>query len=421
MTSLIIAFALTTPGLKIRVDGEGYLRFIRDGRAVYAKEAALQVSDGKLADSAGDTVLPAIQVGPNATNLEMDLEGHIFATYQGQRIKAGQLVLAMFPASEAFRQEDVVLIADDRPKLGNPGDEAFGVVRVVTGFDKPQAKLTLLPATLQKLATPTTPGTFVVPDSIANQFVTRTQAKAQNAKVNTSGTGLQITIQEHSVVDGDHILLGAVAQIDGDPALVAKASSIELGDTPPTGIKRIIDRSRVLGRLRQSGINPDGVNLSVPESAEVRRKGQMIVNSQFVVTAIQAILAKGGLSGTWESTDSFADLEVPSGKVDLKAEQITGEETGNAAVVVAIYVGDSRFNSRTVHLHLKDNVPPIQMGAAVKVILVAGHAQVEVAGVARSQGRMGQTIQVEVKIGNPPVKTYHTGTVTGAGTVEVKL
>jgi hypothetical protein len=130
---------------------------------------------------------------------------------------------------------------------------------------------------------------------------------------------------------------------------------------------------------------------------------------------------KGGISGTWESTDNFADLEVPSGKLELRAEQMVGEDTGNASVVIAIYVEGSRFNSRTVHLHLKDNVPPVQPGSAVKVIMTAGSAQVEIPGIARSMGRVGQAIQVEVQAGNPPVKTFHTGIVTGPGTVEVKL
>jgi len=418
MIHLLIAAAFTGPILKVRVDGEGYLRFIRDGRAVYAKEAALQISNGTLADSAGDPVLPSIEIGSNAADLAVDLEGNIYTTVQGKRNKSGQLVLALFPASEAFRTEDVVLVADDRPKLGNPGDDAFGVVRLIPGFDVATPKVTVTPIALKSQ-----PASFVVPEPLANQFLTKGQApKSKGAtKVVNTGTGLQITVQEHSVVEGDHILLGQIAQIDGDANLVEKASTIDLGDTPSTGVRRVIDRSRVLGRLRMNGILPEQVNLSVPESAEVRRKGQMIPNTQFVVTAIQALIAKGGLSGTWESTDSFADLEVPSGKLDLKAEQMVGEDTGNASVVVAIYVGGARFNSRTVHLHLKDNVPPVQAGSAVKVILIAGHAQVEVSGIARSQGRMGQAIQVEVQIGNPPVRTFHTGVVSGPGAVEVRL
>jgi hypothetical protein len=174
--------------------------------------------------------------------------------------------------------------------------------------------------------------------------------------------------------------------------------------------------------MRFAGLKPESYNIDVPENADIRRKGQTIPNSEFVVTAIKAILNNdSSISGTWKSTDSFADLEVPSGKLELKAEEMTGMDTGNASVIVAIFVDGTRFNSRTVHLKLKDNVPPVQIGAAVKVIIIAGRAQVEVPGVAHTGGRMGQSIQVEVQLGNPPVKTFHTGIVTGPGTVEVRL
>ncbi len=53
--------------------------------------------------------------------------------------------------------------------------------------------------------------------------------------------------------------------------------------------------------------------------------------------------------------------------------------------------------------------------------MIAGNAQVEIPGIARSMGRVGQTIQVEVRRATRQVKTFHTGTVTGPGTVEVKL
>jgi hypothetical protein len=420
---MIKALLLTTlcfsgPVLKVRVDGDGYLRFVRDGRAVYAKEAALQVTEGKVTDSAGDSVLPSIQIG-GASDIDVDLEGNIFAIINGAKVKAGQLVLAQFPATEAFQKQDVVLTADDKPHLGAPGDETLGVIRQVAGFDIPAQKVTIKPAT----TVTSDKNTFLIPDTLANKIVQNAQPKTTAVKAaSASRTGAEITVQSHSVVEGDHIMLGQIAQIDGDPAIVAKLQNVDLGDTPPTGVKRVIDRTRIMIRMRFAGLKPELYNIDVPEGADIRRKGQTIPNSDFVVTAIKEILSNNGsISGTWQSTDSFADLEVPSGKLDLKAEEMTGVDTGNASIIVAIYIDGTRFNSRTVHLKLKDNVPPVQVGAAVKVIIIAGRAQVEVPGVAHSGGRMGQSIQVEVQTGNPPVKTFHTGVVTGPGTVEVRL
>ena len=90
-------------------------------------------------------------------------------------------------------------------------------------------------------------------------------------------------------------------------------------------------------------------------------------------------------------------------------------------MLVGIYIGSDRFNSRTIHLHLKDQAPPVRIGAAVKVVMVAGHAQVEVPGIARTSGRLGDPIEVEIRIGTPTVTTFHTGILVGPGIVQVKL
>lgn len=420
-TILLSALCFSGPILKVRVDGDGYLRFIRDGRAVYAKEATLEIQDGKLTNAAGDGVLPTISVGPDAQDLASDLEGNLFVTYRGSKAKVGQLVLAQFPASESFRPEDVVLAADDRPHLGNPGDDTIGVIRVVAGFDQPTLKLD---GKVGPIATPKPPakaGTFVKSDDLSQRFLQKTEAAHAASQTGQKGQPIQITIQPHSVAHGDHIYLGEVAQIDGDPALAAKLADVDLGDTPPVGVRRIVDRGEIPIRLRAAGYKPEDFTISVPQDAEIRRKGQNITNAEFVVVATKAMLASGGLSGTWESTDTFADLEVPSGNLELKAEQTQGANTDSASVVVGIYIDSNRFNSRTVHLHLKESVPPVQIGQVVKVLIRAGNAEVELPGIARSAGHLGQAIQVEVQVGNPPVKTTHTGVVTAAGTVEVKL
>ena len=53
MFSTIVALMALAPSVHLHVDGEGYLRFVREGRTVYAKEAMLTVTDGKLASVDG--------------------------------------------------------------------------------------------------------------------------------------------------------------------------------------------------------------------------------------------------------------------------------------------------------------------------------------------------------------------------------
>lgn len=401
-TVLLLAAALPGPSLKIKVDGDGYLRLLRDGRAVYAKQATVHVQDGKLTDSAGDPFLPSIAIGDGVTDIRIDLQGNVTAGYGAAMSPAGQLVLADFSATAGLVPEDVVLTSDEKPTLGNPGDDKFGVVRIVPKEGQPAV---------------------VIPTTLSNRIQTQAATlRPRNAIAGASAArGAQITVQEHSVEGADKILLGDVAQIDGSPEVVAALSKVELGDTPPVGVKRTIDRIRILNRIRAAGLAPEDYTISIPDDADVRRRGQTVPNSQFVTTAIQALMTHGALTGTWQSTDNFSDLEVPSGKLELKAESMNGQETENAAVIVAIYIDGNRFNSRTVHLHLQETAPPIRAGNVVKVILIAGSAQVEVSGIARTSGHMGQNVDVEVQLGNPPVRTYHTGVVAGPDLVQVKL
>src|SRR5579859_889264 len=133
---LIAITGFTGPSLKVRIEGDGYLRFMRDGLAVYAKEATLGVKDGKLADSAGDGVLPTIAVSAGASALEIDPQGNVYLISAGTKTKAGQLVLASFPPNETLRPQDVVLVATGRPHLGLPGEKDFGLVH--TSTDSPR-------------------------------------------------------------------------------------------------------------------------------------------------------------------------------------------------------------------------------------------------------------------------------------------
>jgi hypothetical protein len=411
-----------TPSLSVTVDGEGYLRFIREGRAVYAKSTRLVVTDGKLSDEDGDLVLPGIGIAPDATKLEVDLEGNVFATIGGSKVREGQFVLALFSASSVLQPKDGILIANDRPHLGSPGDDTFGVIRAVDG----------LPAkTAVKGASATqTPPTVVIPPTLEAKVVpiapvpttTVTNATENNvARQPAKLHSLTIAVQEHALVSKEHILLGDIAKIDGDPTVVDQLSQVDLGDTPPIGVPRKIDRERILIKLTLAGLRSTDFTLNLPGDADVRRKGQTIQQSQFVVSAVQLLIDKGGPNGNWMCTDNYGDFEAPNGKVELRAETISGMQSGEATALVAVYVGGNRFNARTIHLHLKDQIPPLKIGSAVKVIMIAGHAEVEVPGIVKTSGRLGDSIQVQVTIGSPPVSTFHTAIVVGPGVVEVKL
>jgi hypothetical protein len=103
--------------LKVRVDGEGYLRFAREGRVVYASSATLSVADGSLVGAEGATVMPSILVPTDATAIAVDLEGNVSCKRGPDAFPLGRLVLAVFPKGIALRPSGAYLVAADRPTL----------------------------------------------------------------------------------------------------------------------------------------------------------------------------------------------------------------------------------------------------------------------------------------------------------------
>src|SRR5690349_21408730 len=97
LTTLVVALTLTAPPtLKVTVDGEGYLRFVNQGRVVYASTATLGVVGGQLSHANGSPLLPAVRIPGTTSSLEISLEGEVLATTTTGKSTVGRLVLAVF-------------------------------------------------------------------------------------------------------------------------------------------------------------------------------------------------------------------------------------------------------------------------------------------------------------------------------------
>src|SRR5947209_600915 len=91
ISTLLSLVLVTVQPVSVRVDGEGYLRFIRDGRIVYASAAELSVQGGLLG-SKGLPLTPAIKIPENVAHIDIDLSGDIIAN----KATCGRIVLARF-------------------------------------------------------------------------------------------------------------------------------------------------------------------------------------------------------------------------------------------------------------------------------------------------------------------------------------
>lgn len=394
--ALVLGFiTLTGVSVDVKVDGDGYLRFVREGRVVYAKQAKLQAQDGKLVNSNGDAVIPTISISTDVEKIEVDLEGNVFGVRSSTRGRAGRLVLALFDSSSALSPENGVLVSSTRPKIGDPGDGANGVIR--------------------------TGGTTSAPKTESTPV--KTSGNSSGTKPNTSKSvdGVSITLHSEAEVEGANILLGEVADIEASEQITNQLRDVDLGDTPAFGIKRYLDRSRVISRLKAAGFKPETFNIVVPSKVQITRKAQIVPHQQFIDVATSAIQERSSQPLPYQCNDIMPDYSAPIGDLQLKAENIGGLNTQNVSVTVAIYVDGKRLTSRTLRFKADTPAVAVKSGNVVNVIFKTGGVQMQLPGIARSSAGLGGAIQVEVKAGSNDTKTTHTGVVVAPGLIEVKL
>lgn len=393
----LIGFAcVATSGanpLTVTVEGNGYLRFMSEGKMQYAKSATLVVIDGRLCAKNGAKLVPTITVS-GTSPLDVSLDG----TVTMSKREVGRIVLALFAEELTGFSEEGFAASALRPNLGNPGEGENGVIRTVSSVNRVAVR-----------TAPETPGTTVAPKvsaSLATDIPSR-------SKTGTESNTIHIKMSDKVEIGADLITLGEIADISAPKHLLEKIRGIELGTTPMIPVERIVERTRIVARLRASGIDPDLVSLVGPEKIRVQRKGQLITQSQFVEVAIRGSQLKG--YGSLESQIPGPDLKVPVGELELVCESVSGSNT-DLSVTIGVYVDGKRFNSRTVKL--KSTVPAmsLKVGAIVSVRVKSGAVSVE---------SKGKVVRVDPSTGTVTVTITDTGaqltgTLAADGAVEVK-
>lgn len=388
MISTLLPLIVATQATAFSVDGEGYLRFARADKPVYFKQAELSVKDGRLVNAFGDSTLPAISLaGPS---FSVDLEGNVFEVQGASKARVGRLVLAMFSATTQFENSNGALTTATRPTLGNPGEDLAGVIRMgAASTEAPK-----LPSTSGGLP----------------QLVKPEEAPLKGAK---------ITLKEKADIPGRMILLGDIASIEGAPELIEKLKKIELGAAPAPGAKRSIDRLTVALKLRSSGYKSENLVFLGDKPVQLTGKGNTVTFEQFLEVA-QSALAEDNIGKlVYKIDEKPSDISVPSGRITLVSEAVSGMSTPTVTVLVGIYVETKRYNSRTLRFKLQQAPVMVKSGSTVKVLMKSGSAVIEVSGIARGAGGLGATIPVDIIASKE--KTTHNAVIVSPNTVQVTL
>lgn len=377
-SSLILALIAANPApLTLHVEGEGWLRFEREGRAVYAREASLTVSQGRLVNQEGLSLLPSL-AAPTIEGAKADLEGRI--TLQGREI--GRLVLAKFPSDQSLTQVRGMWVAAERATLGSPGEGTFGVIRMgAKGAApvKPQPQPDQ-PAQKPPAQIPVEPNPRPVPP------------------VKTPETGpLIIKARALSLSGTEAITLKDVAEITGIGA--AKAGEIQLGITPPYGVERPISKSLVEAKLGAAGFVRGSWTLSWPgDKVGIRRLGQDVPHEAFVKAGREA-LAKILPFGTQiEPEGVAAAMACPLGDYVMTALE-PRIERDRVRLQVDISFQGIRFNGRPLTFRISSPFTAMRVGQEIQVRVRSGGASVIAKGKVRQIDQVRGQVTVDMDKG----------------------
>jgi len=146
-------------------------------------------------------------------------------------------------------------------------------------------------------------------------------AAAASASPGTGGL-TSVRVRDRSDVETDQILLGAIAQIDGDDAdMVRTLKGLVIGRSPLPGKTRSLDAATLISRLRQNGIDPERLDLQVP-SETILTRGALTIDRAEIEQIVRRFLQQQ-LAGTPGGAATVKDIRVPEAIVVPKGPLTT--------------------------------------------------------------------------------------------------
>jgi hypothetical protein len=229
-----------------------------------------------------------------------------------------------------------------------------------------------------------------------------------------------VRIPESATVSTARFRLGDIAVVEGDEALRQTLLQIELGASPLAGQSRLFTRQQLLTRLRQHGIDPNAIQLEMPNAVRITRGAQSLDTTQleqFAREQLRAVL--GEAASEWTLENPPAPASIPSGAVSFRLEGEPRVASQFATLEVVALVENQpraryllRFKAPAKPRHIA-----VRAGEAVQVRVVADGVVLEVKGVARATGALDETIPVYI----PETQKTLRAQIVDAGVVEVRL
>lgn len=425
LSVLVSAFVISsaTPAsaepVGIQVEGDGYMRFARDGEVVYAKTAELTVRSGKVCSVDGPWVLPVIVVEGLPKSMRVTKDGKVMADFGHGEDFLGRLVLAVMSDDVRPVESRGFLVAFDKPKLGEAGDPAFGEIQPWSKMDSSSTRIKEAVSGHSSGSDGKSSGEkensqnrvkVYAPESNEPKSTVGANGFKPNAEFLKSG-GVQVVLSDSATVDADRVRLGEIATVYAKADLSPVVAAVDLGQSPIFGIPRTITADRIKTALIQAGIDQSRVQV-LGRQTNVSRAGQVVTQAQFEEVAKSAVRERFGDFDV-ETSGPVPDLQVPMGEIRLSADNVV--KSGNSVMAtVTAYVDGKRINSRTIKLYNSGVPVTLKQGDSVTVLIRSNDVGVEASGKVRKVDGVTGEVTVQLETG-----AILTGKVNKKGQVEV--
>jgi len=195
-----------------------------------------------------------------------------------------------------------------------------------------------------------------------------------------------VELRAEAWVDGQTVLLGEIAQLEGDSELTAALAAVNVGTAPLAGTSRRLTVGQIEVRLRQAGINPRDLEFAGADAVVIYRGAAQPVVEEAeghpVVVAARDI-ARLQIISADDLEISYQARAGISGSSSNPADFVGKRATRNFPAGVALTLAGV------------ETPPLIERGAAVTLVSEVGGVRATAPGIARAAGGLGEVIPVE--------------------------
>ena len=169
--------------------------------------------------------------------------------------------------------------------------------------------------------------------------------------------GISLNIAPAALVKGPQVILGDIATVRcDDQETTAKLQAIAIGCAPMPGKSRRMDAAYIKVRLRQHGFDPGTIHATWPDAVLVTTRSMVVPGADLVAAGKAPLLSQA--PATDDETIATcgrvpADMVLPEGKLELKAEVLGGLAGASRLVKVSAWVDGEPCASQTICYRLQ--------------------------------------------------------------------